>query len=102
MWSIVKKDSELIKYFLKYSLKHFSNRDYLCTVLSSIHPIETKTLFQDAIRNRSIHKDKISDEFIKVPKKWMNELAELIEIPSIVKIFYLNNNKRKSFSIVED
>ena len=75
VWPIIKKDSELIKYFPKYSLKHLPNRDYLYTVLSSIHPVEPKALLQDALRNRSIHKDKISDEFIKVPKEWMDELA---------------------------
>ena len=44
VWPIIKKDSELIKYFPKYSLKYSPNRDYLYTVLSSIRPVETKAL----------------------------------------------------------
>ena len=102
VWPIVKSDVDLIKYFPKYSQKHLPSRDYLYTILSSVHPAETKELLQNALRNRSVYKDRIDDEFIKVSKEWVEELVDVIEIPSISKIVVLFSNKRESFSIVKD
>ena len=85
VWAIVIGDVDLIKYFPKYSQKHLPNRDYLYAILSSGRPAETNELLQNALRNRSVYKDRIDDEFIKVSEEWMEELDDVIEIPSISK-----------------
>ena len=74
IWPIVKSDVDLIKYFQK----HPPSRDYLYTILSSVRPAETKELLQNALRNRSVYKDRIDDEFIKVSKNgWKSWLMSL-------------------------
>ena len=67
-WPIVKSNVDLIKYFSKILQKKFLSRDYLYTILSSVCPAETKELFQNALRNRSVYNDRIDDEFIKMSK----------------------------------
>ena len=73
VWPIIKKDSELIKYFPKYSLKHFPNRDYLYTVLSSIRPVEIKTLVKTILETDQFIKIKLVMNLLKCQKNgWMN------------------------------
>ena len=54
IWSFIKDDPELPKYFLKYKAKQMPNRDYLWTVLNTIRPDQVSNLHKEALEKRSV------------------------------------------------
>ena len=71
-----------MRYFPKYSRKQLPNRDDFYCVLRSVRPAETKTLLEEAMKNRSMYKDTENGESIKISSKWLIELQEVVYLKS--------------------
>ena len=82
IWKMVLKDEELIKYFPNTKPDHPPCRDFLFTILCSVRPVETKRLLDEAMKNRSIYKDRLNGEYIIVSNKWIEELRDVVNLPS--------------------
>ena len=89
IWHMVLKNEELIKYFPNTKPDHLSSRDYLFTILCSLREVETKKLWDDALKNRSIYKDELFGEYIKVSNKWIEELQAVADIPNKLNLLTL-------------
>ena len=98
--AISPKRWEMVKYFPKYKLKQLPNKEYLFTVLSSLRGEELSELLYKAMKKRSIYKDRLNDEYVKISNNWIEQFQNVVDLPSKTKILTFNN-KRKIVPIVE-
>ena len=79
---------ELIKYFPNTKPDHPQSR-YFIIILCSLRAVETKKLWDDALKNRSIYKDRLISDYIKVSNKWIEDLQAVVDIPSKLNLLTL-------------
>ena len=101
VWPLIQKDEELMRYFPKYSEKQLPSRDYFYCVLSSVRPAETKTLLEEALKNRFMYKDTENGESIKISSKWLKELQEVVDLKSKFLVMISAATRGRAFQLLK-
>ena len=78
LWSFVKEIPDLLAYFPDYQDKELPEREFLFTIISTLHPDATKHLIQEARLKRAQPDPATENELIHIHPRIRDEILGVV------------------------